>query len=638
MEHNEQHLKTRTKVAHPQLTMMGLYLGAFVGMFGETALNIAMPQLVQAFQVNTSLMQWMVIGHMLIIGLVLPLASILMKWFSVRKLTLFAISIFLIGSLISAFAGNFPILLLGRMVQGVGPGLLIPMMFAMVLEVFPPHKIGSAMGLCALIIMFAPAIGPTAAGLLMGTFSWRAIFVAFAVLLAVAMLFTLKFMISPYELTKPKIDGISCLLSALGFAGIVVGVGIASVYGWISVQVIGCLVIGLICLAFYVKRQFKLEHPVLNMNAFKVSGFRTGTILVMLTFGITLSSMYLMPQYLQSGLLIPVALTGVILLPGGVANAVFSLIAGRLYDRIGPKVPVMCGFLLAAIGTGMLLISDADSSTGFIILSHIVLLTGVPLALSPSQTNGLNSLPHELSTDGSAILNTLQQVWGAVCTAIATSLLGIGRNAFTGADPTGALSFTKGVHYGLIFTLALAIAGFLISFTVKKKSPAAKPEHAEEELHETPLRAIMKTDVYAIQADASLLDALKLITEKKISGMPVLNNEGIPVSFISDGDILKYLAKAHPLLTHAYSISTINSDETGLDEKLQELASMKVSDIASKKVISVDVNDELADIFHVLGEYHLKKAPVMEDGKMVGIINRSNITKYALNLYKQQLS
>lgn len=126
----------------------------------------------------------------------------------------------------------------------------------MVLEVFPPHKIGSAMGFCALIIMFAPAVGPTAAGLLMGAFSWRAIFVAFAVLLVVAMLFTLKFMISPYELTKPKIDGVSCLLSALGFAGIVVGVGIASVYGWISVQVIGCLVIGLICLAFYVKSSY----------------------------------------------------------------------------------------------------------------------------------------------------------------------------------------------------------------------------------------------------------------------------------------------------------------------------------------------------------------------------------------------
>lgn len=480
MEHNEQHLKTRTQVAHPQLTMMGLYLGAFVGMFGETALNIAMPQLVEAFQVDTSLMQWMVIGHMLVIGIVLPLASILMKWFSVRKLTLFAIFVFLIGSVISAAAGSFPILLLGRMIQGVGPGLLIPMMFAMVLEVFPPHKIGSAMGLCALIIMFAPAIGPTASGLLMGAFSWRAIFVAFAVLLAIAALFTIKFMISPYELTKPKIDKPSCLLSAAGFAGIVIGVGIASVYGWISVQVIGCLLIGLICLAFYAKRQLKLENPVLNMNAFKISGFRTGTILVMLTFGITLSAMYLMPQYLQSGLLIPVALTGVVLLPGGVVNAVFSLIAGRLYDKVGPKPPIMCGFLLASLGSIMLLISDSDSSTGYIILSHVVLMTGIPLALSPSQTNGLNSLPHELSTDGSAILNTLQQVWGAVCTAIATSLLGIGRNAFTGSDPTGALSFTNGVHYGLVFTLILALAGLLISFTVKKNA-AAKPAHGEDQ-------------------------------------------------------------------------------------------------------------------------------------------------------------
>lgn len=366
------------------------------------------------------------------------------------------------------------------MIQGVGPGLLIPMMFAMVLEVFPPHKIGSAMGLCALIIMFAPAIGPTAAGLLMGAFSWRAIFVAFAVLLAIAALFTIKFMISPYELTKPKIDKPSCLLSAAGFAGIVIGVGIASVYGWISVQVIGCLLIGLICLAFYAKRQLKLENPVLNMNAFKISGFRTGTILVMLTFGITLSAMYLMPQYLQSGLLIPVALTGFVLLPGGGVNAVFSLIAGRLYDKVGPKPPIMCGFLLASLGAIMLLISDSDSSTGYIILSHVVLMTGIPLSLSPSQTNGLNSLPHELSTDGSAILNTLQQVWGAVCTAIATSLLGIGRNAFTGSDPTGALSFTNGVHYGLVFTLILALAGFLISFTVKKNA-AAKPAHGEDQ-------------------------------------------------------------------------------------------------------------------------------------------------------------
>lgn len=126
---------------NPYLVMIGLYLGAFVGMFGETALNIALPQLSAVFEVDASLMQWMVVGHMLIIGLVLPFASLLMKWFPVRKLALFALGIFAIGSVISGCAGSFPILLLGRMIQGVGPGLILPMMFALDLKYFQRIKL-----------------------------------------------------------------------------------------------------------------------------------------------------------------------------------------------------------------------------------------------------------------------------------------------------------------------------------------------------------------------------------------------------------------------------------------------------------------------------------------------------------------
>lgn len=146
------------------MVMIGLYLGAFVGMFGETSLNIALPALVEAFGVDVSLVQWMVIGHMLVIGLVLLFSSLLMKWFSVRKLVAFALGMFIIGSLMSGFAVNFPMLLAGRMIQGFGPGLILPIMFAMVVQVFPFNKIGAAMGLCSLIVMSAPAIGPTSAG------------------------------------------------------------------------------------------------------------------------------------------------------------------------------------------------------------------------------------------------------------------------------------------------------------------------------------------------------------------------------------------------------------------------------------------------------------------------------------------
>ena len=456
---------SRIKVKNPYLVMMGLYLGAFVGMFGETALNIALPQLTAAFGVDTSLMQWMVIGHMLIIGLVLPFASLLMKWFSVRKLTCFALGSFMAGSLLSGFAWDFPSLLIGRMIQGVGPGLILPIMFALVLEVFPKEKIGSAMGVCALIVMFAPAIGPTLAGFIIGALSWRWIFFIFAIILAVALIFAAKFMVNPYELTKPKIDIISCLSSVVGFGGLVVGVGLASVYGWLSVAVIAFIAVGLLCIAFYVKRQLGMENPVLNMRAFKIRGFRIGAILVMLDFGITMSSMFLMPQYVQNGLLLPVALTGLILLPGGLMNAVFSLIAGNLYDKIGAKPPVMIGFILSAVGAVLLLFTTTSTAVWFVILCHVVLLTGIPLAMSPSQTSGLSSLPPELSTDGSAILNTMQQVWGAVCTAITTSLLGIGQSAYSGTDQAAA--FTNGVHYGLFFTLALAIIGFIVSLMLQ---------------------------------------------------------------------------------------------------------------------------------------------------------------------------
>lgn len=160
--------QARVKVDHPYLSLMCLYLGGFTGMYSETSLNIAIPQLSAAFGIDLSMAQWLVVGYMLVIGLVLPFSSLLTKWFSARKITLFALCAFLAGALISGFATSFEMCLAGRCIQGIGTGLVLPLMFAMTLEVIPPHKIGQAMGVSALIIMFAPAIGPTLAGILIG--------------------------------------------------------------------------------------------------------------------------------------------------------------------------------------------------------------------------------------------------------------------------------------------------------------------------------------------------------------------------------------------------------------------------------------------------------------------------------------
>ena len=146
-----------------------------------------------------------------------------------------------------------------------------------------------------------------------------------------------------------------------------------------------------------------------------------------------------------------------------------------------------------------------------------------------------------------------------------------------------------------------------------------------------PLMEIMKTDVYAVYMEAELLDVLRLITEKGVSGVPVVNGDGKPVGFISDGDIIRFLASEHPLVVNPSSFIEID-----FDSKLRALMKRKVKEIAKKRVITVDSDDSLSDICGVMVENHIKKAPVMSDGKMVGIINVSNITKYAFKMMEEE--
>lgn len=264
--------QARAPVKRPMLAILGVLVGAFVGTFSETSLNIALPQLIYALNISTASAQWLVTGYMLVIGIVLPFSSLLTKWFSTRQLVIFGLSDFSIGA-----------------------------------------------------------------------------------------------------------------------------------------------------------------------------------SLVMIDFAIILSAMYLLPQYIQNGLLISVALTGIIMLPGGIVNAIVSAIAGRLYDKNGAKTPVQIGY---------------------VILAHVILMIGCPLAMSPAQTHVLNALNGTQAADGSTIMNTLQQIVGAVATALATLLLTFGESIDPGAK--AATAFTTGVHYGIYFTIALIILGLIISLGLRKKKITTK--------------------------------------------------------------------------------------------------------------------------------------------------------------------
>ena len=445
-------------VHHPKLAMMSMLLGAFVGMFSETSLNIALPTLVQALQVNTGTIQWLVTGYMLVIGIVLPLSSLLNRWFTTRQVIIFALSDFIIGAAISALGSSFAVVLVGRMIQGIGTGLILPLMFAVVMQIFPPQKIGAVMGMCALVIMFAPAVGSTLTGLILGKLSWNWIFWLFIPFLAIALLFAITSLENVGNITCPHVDGLSIVESAIGCSGLVIGASLSSRFGWLSVPVITALATGVVVLAFYTHRQLHLAEPILNLRIFKHRAFAIGTGLVMLDFGIILSSMYLLPMYIQNGLLLLVAMAGMIMLPGGVRNAITSAVAGRLYDNVGAKRPALVGVVLALVGVLMLLTTSTRTTVTFVIAAHVILMIGCPLFMALSQTSALNALPGISSNDGSKILNTMQQIVGAVATAVATSLLELGRQGTAG---TAAARFTTGAHYGFCFTLILAIIAFV---------------------------------------------------------------------------------------------------------------------------------------------------------------------------------
>lgn len=251
-----------------------------------------------------------------------------------ETLVLVALACFLAGSVLSAVAPIFPLVLAGRIIQGVGTGIVLPTMYAAIMRVFPPMKIGAANGVAGLVIMFAPVIGPTLSGLLIGAFSWRAIFALFAIVAIAAIICTAAFFITPIETTRPKVDMPSVIASIIGFGCLVAGISLVADMGF-SPLVITLLVVGVLVIACYAYRQLHIDNPVLELRALGIATFRIPALMVTCSFACTLAIMYLAPQELQRGLGLSTSMAGMLMLAGGIINAICSFATGRMYDKVG---------------------------------------------------------------------------------------------------------------------------------------------------------------------------------------------------------------------------------------------------------------------------------------------------------------
>ncbi len=378
-----------------------------------------------------------------------------------ETLVLVALACFLAGSVLSAVAPIFPLVLAGRIIQGVGTGIVLPTMYAAIMRVFPPMKIGAANGVAGLVIMFAPVIGPTLSGLLIGAFSWRAIFALFAIVAIAAIICTAAFFITPIETTRPKVDMPSVIASIIGFGCLVAGISLVADMGF-SPLVITLLVVGVLVIACYAYRQLHIDNPVLELRALGIATFRIPALMVTCSFACTLAIMYLAPQELQRGLGLSPSMAGMLMLAGGIINAICSFATGRMYDKVGARPLVRAGAVVAIIGSVLFLVIGVTTAPAFFVLAHVVFMIGIPLMQQSAQSTALKGLPRELAADGSTILNTMQQVCGAIGTAAATCLLGMGSGA------SEAQSFVAGSRYGYVFGLVLVVIVFMFSFFLKE--------------------------------------------------------------------------------------------------------------------------------------------------------------------------
>lgn len=455
--------------------LVSLLMAGFIGMFSETALNVALTDLMAVLNITPSTAQWLTTAYLLTLGILVPISGLLLQWFTTRQLFIAAVSFSILGTFMAAMSPNFEFLLMARVVQAMGTALLLPLMFNTILVIIPPEKRGGAMGLIGLVIMVAPAVGPTIAGLLISNLSWHWIFWLSLPFLVIALICGILFMQNVSEVTKPKIDVLSIVLSSLGFGGVVYGFSSAGEEGgWSSPKVIIAIAVGVIALVLFAIRQMTMKQPMINLRAFKFPMFTVGVLMIFICMMVILSSMLILPMYLQQGQGYTAFKAGLLLLPGGIINGLMSPLMGRLFDKYGPKWLVIPGLVVVAVTLWFFSSITATSTVIFVIVLHSALMIGISMIMMPAQTNGINQLPLEYYPDGTAIMNTLQQVAGAIGTALAVSIMTSGTKSYMktvtdATDPSNALAaFTHGVQNAFIFGMVMAVLGLIVAFFLKR--------------------------------------------------------------------------------------------------------------------------------------------------------------------------
>ncbi|HDA7618003.1 TPA: DHA2 family efflux MFS transporter permease subunit [Staphylococcus aureus] len=403
--------------------LAALLFGMFIAILNQTLLNVALPKINTEFNISASTGQWLMTGFMLVNGILIPITAYLFNKYSYRKLFLVALVLFTIGSLICAISMNFPIMMVGRVLQAIGAGVLMPLGSIVIITIYPPEKRGAAMGTMGIAMILAPAIGPTLSGYIVQNYHWNVMFYGMFIIGIIAILVGFVWFKLYQYTTNPKADIPGIIFSTIGFGALLYGFSEVGNKGWGSVEIETMFAIGIIFIILFVIRELRMKAPMLNLEVLKFPTFTLTTVINMVVMLSLYGGMILLPIYLQNLRGFSALDSGLLLLPGSLIMGLLGPFAGKLLDTIGLKPLAIFGIAVMTYATWELTKLNMDTPYMTIMGIYVLRSFGMAFIMMPMVTAAINALPGRLASHGNAFLNTMRQLAGSIGTAILVTVM-----------------------------------------------------------------------------------------------------------------------------------------------------------------------------------------------------------------------
>lgn len=446
---------------NPKHVLFVAAFAAFLATFNETYLNVAFTPIMNYFTVNVGTVQWLATAYMLGAAVMVPVSAFLYRSIKTRTLFLTSVGLLILGSVVAAAAPCFAVLLIGRIIQSLGTGMLIPVGMNITLEAAPRERLGTYMGIMGAMTTLGPSSSVILAGVILSFFDWRIMLLVFAGLALLCFISAAFILGNIAELTHPKLDILSTILISFALIGVLYGISTAF-SGNIYLSVITAI-IGIICLVFFIRRQNRIENPLIDLRPLSIRPFAVGVIINMISLIVIFAMNIVLPIYLQSAAGVSAFEASLTLFPAILMSCVMSPIAGKIYDKHGPGILLPLGFVCIAVFTASLAAFISTGSLLLFALLYVPVICGSALIIGPIQSFALSRLSYEMNPHGVIVMSTGFQIAGC-----------IGSSLFAGIYAIGSLSAAEtGFSYAALLACIFAIAGFCLALYIRKVSRTA---------------------------------------------------------------------------------------------------------------------------------------------------------------------